>query len=58
MATYVDTATLEVIAEKFARACQPCPFSGRVTSNEVKIAIAEVFDVWPDVVAADVDARQ
>lgn len=46
MPVYFDTAELEALAEKIAR-LEPCPVAGRVTADQVKIALGEGLDVWP-----------
>lgn len=31
----------------------PCPMTGRVTENEIKIVLGEIGDVWPESIRAD-----
>lgn len=51
---YIDTARFEGIAKAIA-ALEPCPFFGVVTADQVKIALGEHGDIWPDSIRADVE---
>lgn len=52
MATYLKTETLNRAAEIIA-ALEPCPFAGVVTADQVKIALGEHLDVWPESIAPE-----
>lgn len=41
------THRLEVLADHLAR-LDPCPFTGHVTEDQIKVALGEVGDVWPN----------
>ena len=41
------------IVGKMTAALQPCPFLGVVTADQVKIALGECLDIWPDLIAPD-----
>ena len=44
---------LEVLADHLAH-LEPCPFRGEVTEDQIKIALGEVGDVWPNNIRGDV----
>jgi hypothetical protein len=46
MAIIVQSRVFNRSAEKLA-ALKPCPFAGRVTADQVKIAPGELLDIWP-----------
>lgn len=48
----IDGGRLHRAAEKIA-ALKPCPFAGIVTVDQVKTALGELLDVWPDSIADD-----
>lgn len=52
-AHYIPTEQFHTAADKIAN-LEPCPFAGRVTVDQVKIAIGEALDVWPEAIRADV----
>lgn len=33
---------------------QPCPFAGRITEDQIKVALGEAGDVWPLEIRGDV----
>jgi hypothetical protein len=33
---------------------QPCPVTGEVTDNEIKVILGEIGDIWPESILADV----
>jgi hypothetical protein len=38
---------VEPLADRLAHLA-PCPMAGKVTGNEIKIALGEVGDIWPN----------
>ena len=36
---------------------KPCPFTGAVTENEIKIALGEAGDIWPESILIDLRRR-
>ena len=48
---YLDTERFNHIAEKIA-ALTPCAFAGRVTADQVKVALGEQGDIWPECIRA------
>jgi predicted metallo-beta-lactamase superfamily hydrolase len=46
MAIYVETESLSRFADVVA-ALKPCSFTGKVTPDQVKIALGEHLDIWP-----------
>jgi hypothetical protein len=53
MSVYISTERFHAMAETIA-ALPPCPFVGRVTPDQVKLALAEHGDVWPASIIPDV----
>lgn len=53
-AIYVETELFDRVAVAIA-ALEPCPFAGRVTKDQIKMALASAADVWPVSIAADGD---
>jgi hypothetical protein len=51
--TFIPTELFERIAEAATRAT-PCAMNGKITANEIKIAIGEFANVWPESIRADV----
>jgi len=51
---YIATARENRIAEAIA-ALEPCPFHGCITSDQVKIVLGEVGDIWPESIRCDAD---
>ncbi|QDM27560.1 hypothetical protein FNL56_16605 [Tardiphaga sp. vice304] len=51
---YIGTARFQRIAAAIA-ALEPCWFSGVVTADQVKLALGEHGDIWPDSIRRDVD---
>lgn len=49
---YIATARENRIAETIA-ALTPCPFHGRITTDQVKIVLGEVGDIWPASIKRD-----
>jgi hypothetical protein len=35
---------------------EPCPVTGMVTDNEIKVILGEIGDIWPESIQADVTA--
>jgi hypothetical protein len=52
MAVYVQNEAYNRAAEAIA-AIEPCPFAGKVTAEQVKIALGELLDIWPASIAVD-----
>jgi hypothetical protein len=50
MATFIENGTLDRAARAIA-ALGPCPFAGVVTADQVKLALGECLDIWPDTIA-------
>ena len=55
VAIVVETKLYNRVAEMIA-ALKSCPFAGRVTADQVKIALGEL-DIWPASIADDVLAN-
>ena len=53
--TYLKTETLRRGAELIA-ALEPCPFAGVVTVDQVKLALGEHLDIWPESIREDISA--
>jgi hypothetical protein len=51
---YIATARENRIAEAIA-ALEPCPFRGRITTDQVKIVLGEVGNIWPESIRSDAD---
>ncbi len=34
---------------------KPCPFAGKVTADQIKIALGEWLDIWPEFMAPKSD---
>ena len=51
---YIATARENHIAEAIA-ALEPCPFHGRITTDQVKIVLGEVGNIWPASIRCDAD---
>jgi hypothetical protein len=53
MATvFIEDAKFDHFAESVA-ALEPCPFAGKVTADQVKIALVELLDICPASIADD-----
>lgn len=52
MAIYVENELFDHVAKVIA-ALEPCPFAGKVTADQIKIALADATDIWPASIAAD-----
>lgn len=50
---YLDDARLFAIADAIA-AIRPCPFAGRVTRDQIVVALGEHGDIWPLSILPDV----
>jgi predicted amidohydrolase len=50
MARYIKTKLFNRAAAKIA-ALKPCPFAGVVTVDQVKLALGECLDIWPESIA-------
>lgn len=46
-AIYIPTETYKKLTEALA-SLEPCPTSGLVTEDQIKIALGEVGGIWPD----------
>lgn len=46
MATYIPNDRLEALARALTQ-IEPCAVTGRITENEIKIALGEHGDIWP-----------
>lgn len=46
MEVYLETSRLNQMAEAIA-ALEPCPFTGRVTADQVKLVLGERGNIWP-----------
>ena len=51
---YIPTGNYRRAADAIA-ALKPCPVHGVVTADQVKIALGEAGDIWPDSIRGDVD---
>jgi hypothetical protein len=56
MAIIVETESYNRAAEALA-ALKACPFAGIVTTDQVKLALGELLDIWPASIADDVLAN-
>ena len=52
---YLSVVPHHRLAEKIAN-LEPCPFVGRVTPDQVKIALGEFGDIWPESIREDAEA--
>ena len=50
MAIFAENALLDKACRAIA-ALEPCPFAGKVTADQVKIALGELLDIWPESIA-------
>ena len=50
MATLFDDGLYEHAMRTVAD-LKPCPFAGVVTADQVKLALGELLDIWPDSIA-------
>lgn len=50
----VNTSAFRAAAEAIANLC-PCPVEGRVTADQVKVALGELLDIWPWSIFAGAD---
>jgi hypothetical protein len=51
---YIATARENRIAEALA-VLEPCPVHGRITTDQVKIVLGEVGNIWPETIRGDAD---
>lgn len=56
MATYIPDDIENLVAEKIAN-LEPCAFAGRVTPDQVKLALGEFGDIWPESIREDAEGR-
>jgi hypothetical protein len=49
---YIATARANRIAEALA-GLEPCPIHGRITTDQVKIVLGEVGNIWPASIKRD-----
>ena len=47
MAMFAENALLDKACHAIA-ALGPCPFAGTVTADQVKLALGEFLDIWPE----------
>jgi hypothetical protein len=52
MAIYVENELFDRVAEAIV-ALEPCPFAGKVTVDQIKLALADAADIWPVSIAAE-----
>lgn len=52
MANYFKTKSYNSAMEVVA-SLKPCTFAGKVTADQVKIALGEHLDIWPASIADD-----
>ena len=50
MAIFAENALLDKACRAIA-ALKPCPFAGKVTADQVKLALGEMLDIWPKSIA-------
>jgi hypothetical protein len=50
--SYIGSERLHRAAVALAK-LEPCPYAGRVTEDQVKLALGEFLDIWPDTIADD-----
>lgn len=53
MAYYISTPDYDRLVDALAN-LKPCPFEGRITADQIKIALGELGDVWPASILPDV----
>jgi hypothetical protein len=51
---YVSTENYRSAAEAIA-GLEPCPVHGDITADQVKIAIGEAGNIWPESIRGDAD---
>jgi hypothetical protein len=51
---YIATARGDRIAEAIT-ALEPCSVHGRITTDQVKIVLGEVGNIWPESIRCDAD---
>lgn len=52
MATFIGKEVYDTGVAKIAAALrQPCPITGAITTDQIKIALGEYLDIWPDSIA-------
>lgn len=51
---YIDDHRFNALAEKIA-ALEPCAFAGRITADQIKLALGEHGDIWPECIWADAE---
>ena len=56
MATFIENGLFDRAAAKIA-ALKPCPFAGKVTADQIKLALGEWLDIWPASIADEVLAN-
>jgi hypothetical protein len=54
-AIYVENKLFDHVVNVIAT-LEPCPFAGKVTIDQIKLALADATDVWPVSIAADARA--
>jgi hypothetical protein len=54
---YIGSERFERIAEAIA-ALEPCPFFGVLTADQVKMALGEHGDIWPDSIRRHIASAQ
>jgi len=56
MATIIGTELLNATVRTLAE-LKPCPFAGRVTEDQIKLALCDGLDIWPASIADEVLAN-
>ena len=51
-AIYVESELFDHVANVIAT-LEPCPFAGKVTIDQIKMALGDAADIWPVSIAAD-----
>lgn len=51
-AIYIETARYQRAVAAIA-ALEPCPFEGVVTADQIKEALGEIGDIWPESIRGD-----
>lgn len=52
MEVYIENARLNQMAKAIA-ALEPCPFTGRVTADQIKVVLGEKGNIWPASILPD-----
>jgi hypothetical protein len=52
MATFIGRYAYDHAVDQIVR-LKACPLAGKVTADQVKIALGEYLDIWPESIADD-----